>query len=201
METAAVRQTFRKKSCQAVDQRPLYASLKGDLNMAATNPIQSKTQPKPQKVMTCLWFNNNGEEAAKFYCSVFKNSKILNTVPHPESVPGPKDSALTVDFELDGQRFMALNGGPQFKFTEATSLVVHCDTQEEIDYFWEKLSEGGQQVECGWLKDKFGLSWQVVPSNLTELLQGDIQQTDRVMKAVMQMKKLDIAEMEKAARG
>ena len=169
--------------------------------MAATNPTQSKTQPTPQKVTTFLWFNNNAEEAANFYCSVFKNSKILNTIPHPESVPGPKGSVMAIDFELDGQRFTALNGGPQFKFTEAISLVVNCDTQEEIDYFWEKLSEGGQQVECGWLKDKYGLSWQVAPSNLTELLQGDIQKTDRVMKAVMQMKKLDIAEMEKAARG
>ena len=169
--------------------------------MAATNPMQSKTQPKAQKVTTFLWFNDNAEEAAKFYCSVFKNSKILSTTPKPESVPGPNVSVLTVDFELDGQRFAALNGGPQFKFTEAISLVVNCDTQEEIDYFWEKLSEGGQKVECGWLKDKYGLSWQVVPSNLTELLQGDIQKTDRVMKAVMQMKKLDIAEMEKAARG
>ena len=168
--------------------------------MAATNPMQSKTQVTPQKVTTFLWFNNNGEEAAKFYCSVFKNSKILNTIAKPESVPGP-GSVLTVDFELDGQRFTALNGGPQFKFTEAISLVVNCDTQEEIDYFWEKLSEGGQQVECGWLKDKFGLSWQVTPSNWAELLQGDIQKTDRVMKAVMQMKKLDIAEMEKAAKG
>ena len=168
--------------------------------MAATNPMQSKTQPKPQKVTTFLWFNNNGEEAAKFYCSVFKNSKILNIIAKPESVPGP-GNVLTVDFELDGQRFTALNGGPQFKFTEAISLVVNCDTQEEIDYYWEKLSEGGQQVECGWLKDKFGLSWQVTPSNWAELLQGDIEKTDRVMKAVMQMKKLDIAEMEKAARG
>jgi predicted 3-demethylubiquinone-9 3-methyltransferase (glyoxalase superfamily) len=169
--------------------------------MAATNPIQSKTQPNAQKVTTFLWFNNNGEEAAKFYCSVFKNSKILNTVPKPESVPGPQGGVMVVDFELDGQRFTALNGGPQFKFTEAISLVVNCDTQEEIDYFWEKLSEGGQQVECGWVKDKYGLSWQVVPSNLSELLTADIQKTDRVMKAVMQMKKLDKAEMEKAARG
>ena len=168
--------------------------------MAATNPTQSKTQPTPQKVTTFLWFNDNGEEAAKFYCSVFKNSKILNIIQKPDSVPGPA-SVLTVDFELDGQRFTALNGGPQFKFTEAISLVVNCDTQEEIDYFWEKLSEGGQQVECGWLKDKYGLSWQVTPSNWAELLQGDIQKTDRVMKAVMQMKKLDMAEMEKAARG
>ena len=169
--------------------------------MAATNPRQSKTQPTPQKVTTFLWFNNNAEEAAKFYCSVFKNSKILNTVPKPDSVPGPKGSVLTVDFELDGQRFTALNGGPQFKFTEAISLLVSCENQEEIDYFWEKLSEGGQKVECGWLKDKYGLSWQVAPSNLIELLTGDIEKTDRVMKAVMQMKKLDIAEMEKAARG
>ncbi len=169
--------------------------------MAATNPMQSKTQASPQKVTTFLWFNNNGEEAAKFYCSVFKNSRILNIAPRPESVPDPKGSALTVDFELDGQRFTALNGGPQFKFTEAISLVVHCDTQEEIDYFWEKLSEGGQQVECGWVKDKYGLSWQVVPSNLIELFGGDVQQTDRVMRAVLKMKKLDKAEMEKAARG
>lgn len=169
--------------------------------MAATNPIQSKTQPATQKVTTFLWFNDNAEEAANFYCSVFKNSKILTTIPRPESVPNPKGSVMVVDFELDGQRFTALNGGPQFKFTEAISLLVSCENQDEIDYFWEKLSEGGQKVECGWLKDKYGLSWQVAPSNLSELLQGDIEKTDRVMKAVMQMKKLDIAEMEKAARG
>ena len=169
--------------------------------MAATNPTQSKTQVSPQKVTTFLWFNNNGEEAAKFYCSVFKNSRILSTIQRPESVPDPKGTAMTIDFELDGQRFTALNGGPQFKFTEAISLVVNCETQEEIDYYWEKLAEGGQQVECGWLKDKFGLSWQVTPSNWAELLQGDIEKTDRVMKAIMKMKKLDIAELEKAARG
>ena len=171
--------------------------------MAASNPMQSRTQTTPQKVTTFLWFNDNAEEAAKFYCSVFKNSKIVHTVPRPESVPQPKADALTVEFELDGQSFIALNGGPQFKFTEAISLVVNCETQEEIDYFWEKLSaDGGQQVECGWVKDKYGLSWQVVPSNLmTEILTGDKEQVDRVMKAVMQMRKLDIAELEKAARG
>jgi predicted 3-demethylubiquinone-9 3-methyltransferase (glyoxalase superfamily) len=170
--------------------------------MAATNPMQSRTQPTPQKVTTFLWFNDNAEEAVKFYCSVFKNSKILTTVPYVESVPGPKVNVMVVDFELDGQRFTALNGGPQFKFTEAISLLVNCETQEEIDYFWEKLSEGGQQVECGWLKDKYGLSWQVAPSNLmTEILTGDSQQVERVMKAVMKMKKLDIAELEKAAAG
>lgn len=171
--------------------------------MAATNPMESKIQPTAQKVTTFLWFNDNAEEAAKFYCSVFKNSKIVHTVPRPEAVPEPKSSVLTVDFDLDGQRFTGMNGGPQFKFTEAISLVVYCDTQEEIDYFWEKLSEdGGQKVECGWVKDKYGLSWQVVPRNLmTELLTGDKEQVDRVMKAVMQMTKLDIAELKKAAEG
>ena len=163
--------------------------------MAAINPKQS---PRPQKITTFLWFNDNAEEAANFYCSVFKNSRILTSIPRGESVPGPAD-VLVVDFELDGQRFTALNGGPQFKFTEAISLLVRCDTQEEIDYFWEKLSEGGQQVECGWLKDKYGLSWQVAPSNLSELLKGDSERGDSVMKAVMKMKKLDIAEMERAA--
>lgn len=171
--------------------------------MAATNPMQSMTQPTPQKVTTFLWFNDNAEEAANFYCSVFKNSKIVHSVPYVEAVPGPKVNVMMIEFEIDGQSFMALNGGPQFKFTEAISLVVNCETQQEIDYFWEKLSEdGGQQVECGWVKDKYGLSWQIVPSNLmTEILTGDKEQVARVMKAVMQMKKLDIAELKKAAEG
>ena len=108
---------------------------------------------------------------------------------------------MTIEFDLDGQRFTALNGGPTFKFTEAISLVVHCETQEEIDYFWEKLSEGGQKVECGWLKDKFGLSWQIVPNFLMELLLNDSQRSERVMQAVMQMQKLNIAELKKAAQG
>lgn len=167
--------------------------------MAATNPT---VQPRNQKITTFLWFDNNAEEAAKFYTSVFKNSKIVNTTHYPESVPGPKGRVMTVDFELDGQRFTGLNGGPNFKFTEAISLMVGCDTQEEIDYFWEKLAEGGQHVECGWLKDKYGLSWQIVPSNLGELLEGaDQQKVDRVMQQVMQMKKLDIKKLQEAARG
>lgn len=169
--------------------------------MAATNPMQSKTKPLSQKISTFLWFDNNAEEAANFYCSVFKNSKVLNTVPYGEAGAGPKGSVMVVDFELDGERFTGLNGGPQFKFTEAISLVVSCDTQEEIDYFWEKLSEGGQKVECGWVKDKYGLSWQIVPSILPELLQRGSENGDRVMKAVMKMKKLDIAEMKRAAEG
>jgi predicted 3-demethylubiquinone-9 3-methyltransferase (glyoxalase superfamily) len=176
--------------------------------MAATNPQSSKsrtaqTEPRNQKITTFLWFNNNAEEAANFYISVFKNSKILNIARYGEPGPGPKGSVMTVDFELDGERFTALNGGPQFKFTEAISLVVNCKSQEEVDYFWEKLSEdGGQTIECGWLKDKFGLFWQVTPEVLLELLQdADQQKVDRVMKAMMTMQKLDIKQIEDAARG
>jgi predicted 3-demethylubiquinone-9 3-methyltransferase (glyoxalase superfamily) len=167
--------------------------------MSATNP--ARTEPAPQKITTFLWFDTNAEEAVNFYVSVFKNSKVIGTSHYGEAGPGAKGSVMTIDFELDGQRFTALNGGPTFKFTEAISLVVHCETQEEIDYFWEKLSEGGQKVECGWVKDKFGLSWQIVPNFLMELLLGDTQRSDRVMKAVMKMQKLDIAELKKAAEG
>ena len=175
------------------------------------NPVQSGaaasqsklTQPATQKITTFLWFDNNAEEAVKFYCSVFKNSRILNTTHYGDSGAGPKGKVMTVDFELDGQRFAALNGGPTYKFTEAISLVVNCDTQEEIDYFWEKLSsEGGREVECGWVKDKYGLSWQIVPTILfDELFQGGDSQTDRVLRAVMTMKKLDIEDLKKAAEG
>lgn len=160
------------------------------------------TQPTPQKITTFLWFNNNAEEAINFYTSVFKNSRILNTTRYGDSGAGPKGTVMTIDFELDGQQFVALNGGPNFKFTEAISLVVNCENQQEVDYFWEKLSEGGQKVECGWLKDKFGLSWQVVPKILWELFQdGDQAKTDRIMKAVMQMKKLEVEGLKKAAEG
>ena len=158
-----------------------------------------RTQPAPQKITTFLWFDKNAEEAVNFYVSVFKNSKVLGTSRYGEFAPGQKGSVMTIEFELDGERFTALNGGPTFKFNEAISLVVHCETQQEIDYFWEKLSEGGQQVECGWLKDKFGLSWQIVPNFLMELLLGDSERSERVMKAVMQMKKLEIAQLKEAA--
>jgi predicted 3-demethylubiquinone-9 3-methyltransferase (glyoxalase superfamily) len=169
--------------------------------MSATDP--ARIQPSTQKIITFLWFDNNAEEAVKFYCSIFKNSRILNTTHYGDSGAGPKGKVMTVDFELDGQRFAALNGGPTFKFTEAISLVVNCETQEEIDYFWERLSsEGGQQVECGWVKDKYGLSWQIAPTILfDELFQGGDAQTDRVMRAVMTMKKLDIEDLKKAAAG
>jgi predicted 3-demethylubiquinone-9 3-methyltransferase (glyoxalase superfamily) len=175
--------------------------------MAATNPQTStsrneQTQPGNQKITTFLWFNNNAEEAVNFYVSVFQNSKILNITHYGDPGPGAKGSVMTVDFELDGQKFAALNGGPQFKFTEAISLVVNCKSQEEVDYFWEKLSEGGEKVACGWLKDKFGLFWQVTPEMLLELLQdADQQKVDRVMTAMMKMVKLDIKELEEAARG
>ncbi|MFS8086506.1 MAG: VOC family protein [Acidobacteriota bacterium] len=154
-----------------------------------------------QKITPFLWFDNQAEEAANFYVSVFKNSKIGTVARYGEPGPGPKGSVMTIAFELDGQNFTALNGGPIFKFTEAISLVVNCDDQEEIDYFWEKLSaDGGKEVECGWLKDKYGLCWQVVPKILGELVQSDgPEKSERVMKALMQMKKLDIAKLKQAA--
>jgi len=167
--------------------------------MSATSARQSdaRTQPTTQKITTFLWFNDNAEEAVNFYVSVFKNSKVLKTVRYGEVGPGPKGTVMTIDFELDGQRYMALNGGPEFKFTEAISLMVNCETQDEIDYYWEKLSEGGQKVECGWLKDKFGLSWQVVPNILPKLMK-DPTKADRVMKAFMQMRKFDIEKLKNA---
>ena len=178
--------------------------------MAAANPGKTgtatsrseRTQPRSQKITTFLWFDNNAEEAVNFYVSVFKNSRIINSARYGDAGPGPKGSIMTIAFELDGQEFTALNGGPQFKFNEAISLVVHCQDQKEIDYFWEKLSEGGEKVECGWLKDKFGVAWQIVPEFLMQVLQGnDQQKTDRVMKAVMQMKKFDIAKLKEAIEG
>src|SRR5215216_1948579 len=125
-----------------------------------------------QRITPFLWFDNNAEEAANFYVSVFKNSKLLNVARYSEVGPGPKGTVMTAEFELDGQEFIALNGGPHFKFTEAISFVVNCETQEEVDYFWEKLlAGGGQESQCAWLKDKFGLSWQIVPTILSRLLQ------------------------------
>ena len=140
-------------------------------------------------------FSEGAGEAMEYYTTIFKNSRIVSTLP------GPDGKVMGGTLEIDGDQILTYNGGDYFSFSQGISLFVMADTQEEIDYFWEKLSEGGQQVECGWLKDKFGLSWQVTPRNWAELLQGDIQKTDRVMKAVMQMKKLNIAEMEKAAKG
>ena len=152
-----------------------------------------------QKISPFLWFDNQAEEAMNFYVSVFKNAKVLSVTRYGEAGPGPKGSVMTAAFELEGQKFTALNGGPNFKFTEATSFVVDCTSQQEVDYFWENLSEGGQESQCGWLKDKYGLSWQVVPTRLVELLQDkDPAKSQRVMQALMQMKKLDINKLEQA---
>jgi predicted 3-demethylubiquinone-9 3-methyltransferase (glyoxalase superfamily) len=152
-----------------------------------------------QRITTFLWFNDNAEEAANYYTSIFKGSKIRNVSRYGDAGPGPKGSVMVVQFELDGQDFIALNGGPQFKFTEAISLLVNCKDQEEIDYYWEKLATGGQEVQCGWLKDRFGLSWQVVPQNFSELISPkDPAKAGRAMKAMMQMTKIDIAALRNA---
>ncbi len=153
-----------------------------------------------QKITTFLWFNQQAEEAVNFYVSVFKDSKIASITRCGDVGPGPKGSVLVIQFELNGQTFLALNGGPAFKFTEAISLSVDCKTQEEVDYFWSKLSTGGgKEVECGWLKDKYGLSWQIVPSILPQMLRdADTKKADRVMSAMMKMKKLEIAGLQAA---
>lgn len=156
-----------------------------------------------QKITPCLWFNDQAEEAMRFYVSVFKNSKVGRITHYGEAgakVSGrPKGSVMTATFEIEGQEFMALNGGPHFTLSEAVSFIVKCDTQKEIDTFWEKLSEGGEKGVCGWLKDKFGLSWQIVPTMLSDMMQDkDAEKTNRVMEAVLQMKKLDIARLQEA---
>ena len=155
-----------------------------------------------QKITPCLWFDNNAEEAVKHYCAIFKNSKIGKVLRCGESGPGPKGSVLTIAFELEGQEFIALNGGPIFKFNEAISLSVDCKTQTEVDELWERLSDGGQKSQCGWLKDKFGLSWQIVPSALVDMLQDkDAAKSARVMAAMMQMNKIDIETLKLAYEG
>jgi len=152
-----------------------------------------------QRITPMLWYDNQAEEAANYYVSIFKNSKVTNISRYGDTGPGPKGSVMVAEFELDGQKFTTLNGGPQFKFTEAISLVVNCEDQAEVDYYWEKLSgDGGQEVVCGWLKDKYGLSWQVCPVRVFELL-SDPATSDRVMAAVMEMKKIDLSKIEKAA--
>jgi predicted 3-demethylubiquinone-9 3-methyltransferase (glyoxalase superfamily) len=156
-----------------------------------------------QRITPMLWFDGQAEEAANFYVSVFRNSKIREITHYTgDDLPDRKGRVMTVSFELDGEEFTALNGGPQFKFTEALSLVINCDTQEEIDYYWEKLTaDGGSEVQCGWLADKYGLSWQVVPGKFFEKWVRDPAGLERVMHEVMQMTKLDLAKLEKAFKG
>lgn len=152
-----------------------------------------------QKIMTCLGFNNQAEEAVNFYTSVVRNSKILSTTRSGDAGPSPKGSLLAATFQLDGQEFMVLNGGPPFTFSIGMSIVINCETQAEIDELWEKLSEGGAQVQCGWLTDKFGVSWQIVPRVLVEMLSDpNPAKSQPVMQAMLQMKKLDIARLKQA---
>ena len=155
-----------------------------------------------QKITPFLWFDDKAEEAMNFYVSIFINSKVVSVARYGEAGPGPKGTVMTATFQLEGQEFVALNGGPQFKFTEAISFVVNCETQEEVDEFWEKLSQGGEKSRCGWLKDKYGLSWQVVPTILGKLMQDkDPEKSKRVMKAMLQMDKIDIERLKQAYDG
>ena len=152
-----------------------------------------------QKITPFLWFDDKAEEAMNFYVSIFKNSKRGRISRYGEAGPGPKGTVMVATFQLEGQEFIALNGGPHFKFTEAISLVVNCETQDEVDAFWEKLSEGGSKGQCGWLKDKYGLSWQIVPTVLGELMSDpDPEKTKRVMTAMLRMTKLDIKTLKQA---
>ena len=164
-------------------------------------------QSARHKITPCLWFDGNAEEAANLYVSLFKNSRVGDIARYGDAgsdVTGqPEGAVMTVEFELDGQKFLGLNGGPNFKFTEAVSFVINCDSQEEVDRFWKRLTEnGGAESQCGWVKDKFGLSWQVTPTILTELMKDkDRAKAERVMKAMLKMKKIDIATLKKAADG
>jgi len=155
-----------------------------------------------QKITPFLWFDNQAEEATNFYTSVFQNSKIGTVARYGKGGPGPEGQVMTIAFQLDGQEFVALNGGPQFKFTEAVSFVVNCETQEEIDRFWDRLSEGGEVQQCGWLKDKYGLSWQIVPTILGKLMGSrEAEKSQRVMQELLKMKKLDIKTLQQAFEG
>lgn len=155
-----------------------------------------------QRISPCLWFDNQAEEAVNFYLSIFKNSKIKTMTRYGEAGPGPKGSVMVIAFELDGVELIALNGGPIFKFNEAVSLSISCQSQSEVDHYWNKLTAGGAESQCGWLKDKYGVSWQVVPLPLTELMaSSDAPRVKRMTEAMFAMKKLDIATLEKAFNG
>jgi predicted 3-demethylubiquinone-9 3-methyltransferase (glyoxalase superfamily) len=171
---------------QQANQRPIGPTCDKEAEMSSITP--------------CLWFDTQGEEAAEFYTSIFKNSRILDTARYGEAGPREAGSVMTVSFELDGQKFVALNGGPQFTFSEAVSFQVDCRSQEEVDEYWSRLGDGGEEGPCGWLKDRYGVSWQIVPTRLTELLgDPDPETSQRVMRAMLEMKKIDIATLEEAA--
>jgi len=155
-----------------------------------------------QRIKPNLWFDTEAEEAAAFYTSVFPNSRIVNVMHYTEAAPSRAGTVMTVEWELDGQRFVGINGGKQFKFSEAVSFEIDCETQEEVDYYWERLSDGGEEGPCGWLKDRYGLSWQVVPTGIEELFgDPDPERAKRAMEAMFEMKKLDIAALRRAADG
>jgi predicted 3-demethylubiquinone-9 3-methyltransferase (glyoxalase superfamily) len=156
---------------------------------------QDITMSDSPRITPFLWFDSNAEEAVEFYLSVFKNSRRISELRNPGAAPGPRGGILTIDFELDGVRFTALNGGPDHKFNEAVSFFIRCQTQQEIDYYWERLTDGGTEVACGWLRDRFGLCWQVTPANIAELVGNR-----KAMEAMMTMKKLDIAALERAGK-
>ena len=155
-----------------------------------------------QRIVPNLWFDTQAEEAAGFYVSVFKESRVVNVSYYTEAGPGPAGTAMVVDFELEGQRFTGINGGPQFTFSEAVSLAITCETQDEVDYYWERLTEGGAESQCGWLKDRYGLSWQVIPAGMEELFADtDPERARRAMEAMFGMKRLDVAALRRAADG
>ncbi|HEU4934703.1 MAG TPA: VOC family protein [Pyrinomonadaceae bacterium] len=155
-----------------------------------------------QKITPFLWFDNNAEEAANFYVSIFKNSKVLSVSRYGDAGPGPKGTVMVAEFQIEGQEFVALNGGPRFKFDEAISFVVNCETQDEVEYFWERLSDGGKKSRCGWLQDKFGLWWQVVPTVLNKLMgDSDPEKVKRVTQAMLQMDRIDIEPLQRAYEG
>ena len=154
---------------------------------------------KVSKIKPFLWFESQAEDAARFYASIFKDSKVGAIARYPEGSPGPAGSVMTVEFQIEGQPFIALNGGPQFKFTEAVSFVIECETQKELDYYWDRLLEGGKPQQCGWLKDRYGLSWQVVPAHMDKIFFGkDKAKAQRAMQAMLKMVKLDIKALENA---
>jgi predicted 3-demethylubiquinone-9 3-methyltransferase (glyoxalase superfamily) len=155
-----------------------------------------------QKIIPNLWFDTEAEQAANFYISVFKNSRIVNVAHYTDVGPGEPGTVMTVEFDLDGHRFVGINGGPQFQFDEAVSFQISCETQDEVDYYWERLTEGGEESQCGWLKDRYGLSWQVVPTGMEEVFSDpDPERAKRAMKAMLEMRKIDIEALRSAADG
>jgi predicted 3-demethylubiquinone-9 3-methyltransferase (glyoxalase superfamily) len=166
------------------------------------NPPHERKPAMQQKITPNLWFDTEAEEAADFYTSVFKNSRVVSKTHYPEDAPREAGMVMTVEFELDGQRFVGINGGPEFKFDEAVSFQVNCEDQDEVDYYWERLTDGGEEGPCGWVKDRFGLAWQVTPSGMDELFaDSDPARAQRAMQAMLKMRKLDIAELQRAADG